>query len=280
MRISSSSSSMTTLHYLNYNSSSLQSSFAKLATGKKINSGADDPSGLIAASYLSNEISSTQARITSAQRASSVASTADGAMSQVSGMMTQLNGLQLANATNTISADERAANQLQMDSLLSSINRVSNSSSFAGNKLLSGTTTLSNGESSTTLPEINTSSLGSVTSDGVTYNLSDLATGGKLASGSATSNPELASAVIAKATYDVSTARGSLGAYQTNDLESTINNLTSMSINMSSSLSSIQDTNYATEFTKLAQSRTQYMANILTLKKQNELTGSILSLLG
>lgn len=279
MQIGSNVSTLSTLYSLNHNRASVQSSLNKLSTGRRINTGADDPAGLIAAQYLSSDITAAQSQIYSATRANAVANTAEAGMSQVSNMLGQVSALQLANATNTISADEKSANQMQIDSLLSSINRVSNNTSFAGAKLTNGTATLQSGEASVNIASMNTASLGSVTDSGVTYTLADLATGGRLSSTSGGS-AQVASAVIAKAVNDVATARGKVGAFQTNDLESTINSLTETSINMGSTLSSVQDTDYATEMTNLMAASTQFKANMLVLKKQNEMTGTILSLMG
>lgn len=278
MRISSSSDTLSSLNTLSRNRAAQQSTLKRLSTGKRINTGADDPAGLIAATSLQSSLAANQAAIAGAQRTSLTANAADGVVGQVSGMLGDIRALQLANSGSTVSASEKAANQLQIDSLLTSVDRLSGSATFNGRMLTNGTMTLQSGTASTTIPKMNTASIGTTTVGADTYTLADLRTGGRLSS--ASGNSALADQVVTQAIGDVATARGAIGAFQANDIESTIASLTATSINMSSSLSYIQDTDYATEFTKLMQQSTVYKANVLMLKKAQERTGSVLSILG
>jgi flagellin len=125
---------------LNSNNNNLQTSLARLSTGYRINNGKDDPAGLIASESLRSEQKSTETAIANAQRADSIIGTAEGSLAEVSNLLISLQGL-VGNAANKagLSQDEKDANQLQVDSILSTINRISNSSSFEGVKLLNGT---------------------------------------------------------------------------------------------------------------------------------------------
>ena len=110
-----------------------------MSTGLRINSGADDPAGLIAAENLKAESVGISTAIDNANRATNIIGTAEGGLSEVSNLLTQLQSLvsQSAN-TGGLSSDEVAANQLQVDSILSTINRISQSTSFQGTQLLNG----------------------------------------------------------------------------------------------------------------------------------------------
>ena len=121
------------------NQSSLQTSLQRLSTGLKINSGADDPAGLIASQNLQAEQTGITQAIDNANRANNVIGTAEGGLNEVSNLLTQLTGLvnQSANSGG-LSSSEVQANQLQVDSILSTINRISDSTSFNGTKLLNG----------------------------------------------------------------------------------------------------------------------------------------------
>ncbi|MBN1344958.1 MAG: flagellin [Phycisphaerae bacterium] len=130
--------SLIALHTLSKTHQGLGASLTKLATGLKINSGKDDPAGLIAGEYLKAEIAALEASMNNAQRADQVLSTADGGLSQVGGMLAEVQGLVVASADSTLSDSERAANQMQIDSLLDSIDRISGTTTFGGNKLLDG----------------------------------------------------------------------------------------------------------------------------------------------
>jgi flagellin len=119
--------------------SALSTSLQRLSSGMRINSGADDPAGLIASETLRSEIQGITTAIDNSTRASNVISTADAALGEVSNLLVSIKGLivQAAN-TGALSQDEINANQLQVDSAIASVTRISNSTSFAGLKLLDG----------------------------------------------------------------------------------------------------------------------------------------------
>jgi len=138
-RINTNISSLIAVNASNQNQASLQQSLERLATGSRINSGADDPSGLIASQGLKAEQAGTQAAINNAQQADNIISTADGALGEVSNLLVSLQSL-VASSANTggLSQSELNANQLQVDSILSTVNRISNSTTFDGTQLLNG----------------------------------------------------------------------------------------------------------------------------------------------
>src|ERR1041384_3169745 len=108
-------------------------SLERLSTGLKINSGADNPAGLIASENLRAEKTGITTAIDNAQRASNIIGTAEGGRSGVSSLLTEIQGLvsQSANSGG-LSQEEVDANQLQVDSILSTVNRIAQSTSFQG----------------------------------------------------------------------------------------------------------------------------------------------------
>jgi len=119
--------------------SQLQQALTRLSTGLRINTGADDPSGLIASQVLQSDINSTNQAISNSQQANELIATADSALGQVSTLLNSIRGLvsQAAN-TGALSSDQIAANQLQVDSSLAAIDRISQSTTFQNRKLLDG----------------------------------------------------------------------------------------------------------------------------------------------
>lgn len=119
--------------------SQLQQALTRLSTGLRINTGADDPSGLIASQVLQSDINSTNQAISNSQQANEVIATADSALGQVSTLLNSIRGL-VSDAANTgaLSSDQIAANQLQVDSSLAAIDRISQSTTFQNRKLLDG----------------------------------------------------------------------------------------------------------------------------------------------
>src|SRR4051812_218693 len=167
-RINTNVSSLIAVHTLNKNNTNLQSSLQRLSTGYRINTGKDDPAGLIASESLRAEQQATSTAISNAQRADNIIGTAEGALGEVSNLLVSLQGLVGDSANKAgLSQDEKDADQLQVDSILSTINRISNSASFEGTKLLNGTYDYStSGISSTsafTSVSINSAKVGSAT---------------------------------------------------------------------------------------------------------------------
>jgi len=138
-RINTNVTALTSARILNNNNTDYTTSLKRLSTGLRINSGADDPAGLIASENLRKQIIGTEAAIKNGERAVNIASTAEGALSEVSSMLLDLQGL-LSEAANTggMSEEEIDANQLQVDSIINSINRIANNTQFEGIKLLNG----------------------------------------------------------------------------------------------------------------------------------------------
>src|SRR5688500_14743212 len=138
-RINTNVSSLIAQRVLRKNNNDLNTSLERLSTGLKINRGADNPAGLIASENLRAEKVGIAKGISNAERAINIIGTAEGGLSEVSTLLTELQGL-VNEAANSggLSAEEVAANQLQVDSILTTINRIAQSTSFQGKKLLNG----------------------------------------------------------------------------------------------------------------------------------------------
>ncbi len=138
-RINSNVTSLVSQRVLAKNQLAGQTSLQRLSTGLRINSGKDDPAGLIASENLRAEQAGIQQGINNGTRAGNIVGTAEGGLGEVSSLLVQLQSLvsQSAN-TGGLSPDETNANQLQVDSILSTINRISSSTSFEGTQLLNG----------------------------------------------------------------------------------------------------------------------------------------------
>jgi flagellin len=123
----------------NKNNSDLALRLQRLSTGLKINNGKDAPAGLIASETLRSEIAGISQAIDNTNRANNVINTAEGALSEVSALLLEVQSLtnEAAN-TGALSTAEIEANQLQLDSILNSINRIANTTQFGGIKLLDG----------------------------------------------------------------------------------------------------------------------------------------------
>ncbi len=131
--------SLQAINNLNASSADMNLHLSRLSSGLRINSAKDDPAGLIASETLRSEIAGVNQAISNSQRAGSVIGTAEGALNEVSSMLLDLKGL-INNSANTgaISPEEIAANQAQIDSTINSVDRIANTTTFEGVKLLNG----------------------------------------------------------------------------------------------------------------------------------------------
>ena len=106
---------------LGSNSLSMFTALQRLATGRRINSGADDPAGLIFSQNLRAKMSTLEAEIRSFERADYTANVADGGLEVASSLLSEANALVVANAGGLLSDEEKQANQLALDSIMSTI---------------------------------------------------------------------------------------------------------------------------------------------------------------
>lgn len=138
-RINTNVSSMIAQSNLRKTNSDLAVRLQRLSTGLRINRGADDPAGLIVSERLRSEIKGLTQAVDNSERASSVIATTEGYLAEVADLLNSIKNLVVGGAnTGAVSRDEVEANQLQIDSAIDSITRISNVASFAGLNLLNG----------------------------------------------------------------------------------------------------------------------------------------------
>jgi len=124
---------------LTRNIGALGETLTRLSTGLKINSGKDDPAGLIASELLKAQITGTSKAITNAQRANSLLATADSSLGQIGNLLNDIKGLVVEAAnTGTMTSEQLRANQLQVDAAINSIDRIARTTNYGGKKLLDG----------------------------------------------------------------------------------------------------------------------------------------------
>jgi len=138
-RINTNVQSLIARRNLDVNNISLNRSLQRLSTGLRINSGRDDPAGLIASETLRASIRAVDTAIGNANRADTIVAVAEGGLQEVSSLLLDLENLidQTANEAG-LTDGEIAANQLQIDSILQSIDRLAESTAFGDRKLLNG----------------------------------------------------------------------------------------------------------------------------------------------
>jgi flagellin len=164
---------------LTLTSSALNNTLEQLASGSRINSGADDPAGLSIANGLQANISALTQSVSNANDGVGQLQLADGALAQVTNLLNTAVTLATESATGTVSNGQRTAIQAQYASILAEINQIGTATTYNGQSVFqSGTSTNVNQadsiNSATTAPITLGSALTvgdatSVTAGGVTF---------------------------------------------------------------------------------------------------------------
>ncbi|EJG1746219.1 flagellin [Vibrio parahaemolyticus] len=117
----------------------LNQSMERLSSGKRINSAKDDAAGLQISNRLQSQIRGLDVAVRNANDGISIMQTAEGAMNEVTNIMQRMRDLSLQSANGSNSQAERTALQEEVTALNDELNRIAETTSFGGRKLLNGT---------------------------------------------------------------------------------------------------------------------------------------------
>src|SRR2546421_8857505 len=144
LRINTNVTALNALRNLDQTSGSVSKSIEKLSSGLRINRAADDPAGLIISEGLRAQVDGLNQAISNAQDASNMIKTAEGGLTEVNSLLRSIRQLAV-HAANTGVNDANAvhADQQQISSALSSIDRIATQTQFGNKRLLDGTSGIS-----------------------------------------------------------------------------------------------------------------------------------------
>ncbi|MFA0415359.1 flagellin [Vibrio renipiscarius] len=131
-------SAMTAQRYLTKSMDDLNTSMERLSSGKKINSAKDDAAGLQISNRLTAQSRGLDVAMRNANDGISIAQTAEGAMDESTGVLQRIRDLSLQAANGTNSLAEREAINEEVGALQDELNRIAETTSFGGRKLLNG----------------------------------------------------------------------------------------------------------------------------------------------
>ena len=131
--------SLNTQRNLNTSSKGLDTSLQRLSTGFRINSAKDDAAGLQISNRLTSQINGLNVATRNANDGISLSQTAEGALQQSTGILQRMRDLALQSANGSNGATERAALQGEVSQLQQELNRIADTTSFGGRKILDGT---------------------------------------------------------------------------------------------------------------------------------------------
>jgi len=301
-------SSLNAKRMLSNSTTSLDTTYKRLASGLRINSAKDDAAGLQISNRLTSQINGLEQGNRNAQDGISYAQTAEGAMDEMTTMYQRIRTLALQSANGTNSAKDREALQQEVTQLCTEIDRISKDTTFGGEKLLDGSKGQVDFQVGADANQTISVSLALGDKKDKGFDIEGVASVAKNNAGAAVKIDDTADgartgfstdAVSGKKVFNIATAedaqkvlenidgfistvdskRAELGAVQ-NRLESTIRNQSNVSENVSDARSRIRDTDFATETANMTQQSIIQQASQSILSQANQRPQMALSLLG
>jgi len=271
LRVNTNLFSMTAQRNLSNVSERLGGNFARLSSGLRIASAADDAAGLGISEKMRSQIRSLSQAGRNAQDGISLAQTAEGALNEVSNNLVRMRELAIQAANGTLSTEDRAVLDSEFQALDDEINRIAGATEFNGIALLNTTSAVS----------IQVG-LDSATTDQIDINRQDVQSatlGIDSLAVDTTGNATSALATIDTAIDSVNTARGELGA-SVNRLSSTYRSIQNTREGLASAESRIRDVDVATETADMTRNSILQQAATSVLAQANTQPQLALSLLG
>ena len=253
----------------------ISNSFAKLASGSRINKAADDAAGLAISETLKGQIRSARQANRNANDGISLVQTAEGGLNEIGNIIIRLRELGIQAATDTVGDLERGLIDKEVQQLKDEIQRIAKVTTFGTTKLLDG--------SSPTF-DFQVGIFNDDFEDRITFNAGEnVATLDALAltdlDYTSQEGAQQALAQLDEAQNGVNGMRATLGALQ-NRLISTVNNLEVAEENLSAANSRIRDTDVAATSADLTRDNILLQASTATLAQANQANSVALSLIG
>ena len=271
LRVNTNVASMNAQRNLFNSSAALNGNYARLSSGLRIATAADDAAGLGISERMRADIRSYSVASRNAQDGISLVQTAEGALSEVSDILGRMRELSMQSANGTLSATDRTTLDTEFQQLVEEVDRIAGTTAFNGVQLLDGSNTSisiqvgidggSNDVISVTAADVAATTLG------VNGNIST--------TGAATGMLSTIDTAIDR----VNASRGTLGAQQ-NRLDSTLRSLANVRENTSAAESRIRDVDVAMETADLTRNSILQQASTAILGQANSQPQLALSLLG
>jgi flagellin len=258
------------------NQRELTTAMTRLSTGKRVNSSADDASGIGIGNKMGTAISSLNMAVRNANEGISLIQTADGAAQTLSDMLFRMRELAIQAGNDTNSTSDRSALQLEVSALQAQITNVLSNTEWNGIKALKGEAGTSGSVSF---------QVGASSSDAFVLDMTSLDTG-SLADAQTTESIDISTrsgatnalSTIDDALTEIEQARTVWGA-TANRLVYSADNATNVSMNTSASRSRIMDADYAQTTADLARAMILDQAGAAMLTQANQRPMYVLALL-
>ena len=254
----------------------LDTAMGRLSTGKRINSAKDDAAGQAIATRLTAEIQGLAQASRNAADGQSMIDTAEGALQETHSLLLRMRELAVQAASGTTSAADKLSLDGEFQHLSDEIGRIASNTSWAGQKILDGS--FSDSEGVLVLH----AGTGAAAFDKISVTIAAMTDTALDVDGADATIKSAASAIAAITSVDtpigkVSTERNKIGAVS-NRLSNTITNLDQIRVNLSQSRANIQDADFAVETGNLARNQIMQQAATAMLAQANASKTNILTL--
>ena len=262
---------------LNSATNKLTSCLEKLSTGYRINKASDDAAGLSISQKLTTQIRGDKQALNNIQDGSNLLQIADSSLSVIGEDLQRIRELCVQASNGTYGTSERTAILNEINQRIKDITSTANTSSFNKVQLLTGASSslvlqIGAGSSSINKLDLSAALINSTASSlGITISVTS---GSDWTAVNARSYIDVIDAAITMVTE----ARSIVGAYE-NRLESALDNLTSISENLTEANSRITDVDIASETSNMTKYQVLQQAATSVLSQANNMPSLALSLL-
>jgi len=250
---------------------SMETSMARLSSGNRINSAADDAAGLQIARRMDTEIQGLNQAVRNAADAQALLQTAEGALDEVHTILLRIRELSVQASNGTYGAQDRLAIQAEVTDLQSEITRISNDTTWNSISLIEGS------QSTGITFQIGADNAQTVTVAIANIALATLSIGGTSQVTTAT-NAMSYIAAVDKAISVISTNRGTYAA-AINRLDHSVANMQDAATNLAEAKGRITDADFAAETSNLSRTQVLQQASMAMLAQANASKQNILTLI-
>lgn len=275
LRINTNVPSLQGANTLNRVSRETEESYAKLSSGQRITKAADDAAGLAISEKLKAEIRSSHQAGRNANDGISLVQIAEGGLSESSSILTRMRELAMQSANDTLTDSDRSNAEMEYQSLKVELDRISRATEFNGRKILDGSGPKLDFQVG--VGSHSTDDIISLNAKNINSGSSALGISGVTISSKTSAQDSLSK--LDSAINKINLQRSQLGSVQ-NRLNTSANNLSIYTENMSSANSRIRDVDYADETAKQARNSIIASAGSAVQVQANSLGQPALKLLG
>jgi flagellin len=254
----------------------MDTSIARLSSGKRITRAHDDAAGSAIAGRMESQIRGINMNIRAAKDGQSLVDTQEGALQEVTSMLQRMRELAVQSESGALAAKDRDYLQLELGQLFDEINAISANTKFNDVNVMTGAsfsfyTDIDVKGTAITTVEVSASAQNLMTS------ISSISIGSGQILGS-TSGVQASIIKLDAALVSVASMRANLGAVS-NRFDHVIDNLTNVVANTESSKSRIEDADFAVETTQLTRNTVLQQAATSMVAQANAQKNSILALI-